>query len=111
MAPPLILLMGDLEMLKPRTINQYITMLSGNKQVYEFVKSFPELDIIGRCKLEEDDAVELKNDKVLVTITTTSMTAMNVYGTIFEDLTRKDCKLLVLKEKKEKKNDKKTKRN
>ena len=98
-------------MLKPKTISQYVTALSGNKRVYEFVKSYVDFEGIGHFKLEDDDAVELKDDKVLITITTTSMTAMNVYGTIFEDLTRKDCKLLVLKDKEKKKNDKKTKRN
>lgn len=98
-------------MLKAKTISQTVTMLSGNSKVYEFVKSLVDLQGIGKFPLEDGEAIELKTDKVLVTITRDTMTAMNVYGTIFEDLTRKDCKLLVCKERKEKKYDKKTKGN
>lgn len=98
-------------MLKPKTVNQVIAMLSGNRKVYDFVKELVDAEGCGKVRISDEDAYEIKTDKVLVVITTTTMIATNVYGTIFEDLTRKDCKLIVNKEERRKKNDKASKRN
>lgn len=98
-------------MLKAKTVSQQIALLSGNKRVYEFVYKLAKDDGCLKCQMPDDEGIDIKNDKVLVTITKNTMTAMNVYGTIFEDLTKKDCRLYVLKEKQKrvkekKKNDK-----
>lgn len=96
-------------MFKPKTVNQVVIALSGNRKVYDFVQNLVDLERIGKMRIKDGDAYELKTDKVLVTITTTTMVATNVYGTIFEDLTRKDCKLIVNKDNRRKKYDKTTK--
>lgn len=97
-------------MLKAKTVSQRITMLSGNKKVAEYVHWLAELEGIAKCKVEPDETIELKTDKVCVTITTDTMTAINVYGTVFEDLTKKDCKLKVLQDKRKVQYDKKNRK-
>lgn len=86
-------------MLKATTLFKRIAMLSGNKCVYNFVHYLAECDGTGKCLLEDDEVVELKTNKVVITITKDTMTAINVYGTVFEDLTKPNCKLTVLNQK------------
>ena len=98
-------------MLKAKNLSQLVTLMAGNKQVNEYVHLLLEAEGISKLPLAKGETVELKTDKVCVTITENTMTAMNVYGTVFEDLTRKDCKLKVLKERGKVKYDKKDRRN
>lgn len=83
-------------MIKAKTISQQVALISGNKRVYEYVSGLLERQGLKKVAFKENEGYEIEDGKVLVTIMGNKMYACNVYGSVFEDFTRKDCKLKVL---------------